>query len=89
MTVNFGFHKRSSVLGTQGGGIHSESQVFDEEIIERRSRLLGYAIEARKQRYPNEEPFSYAPFVKLGKQFKWDDDARQNIIDYNLDDLSI
>ena len=89
VTVNFGFHKRSSVLGTQGGGIHSESQVFDEEIIERRSRLLGYAIEARKQRYPNEEPFSYAPFVKLGKQFKWDDDARQNIIDYNLDDLSI
>ena len=89
VTVNFGFHKRSSVLGTQGGGIHSESQVFDEEIIERRSRLLGYAIEARKQRYPNEEPFSYSPFVKLGKQFKWDDDARQNIIDYNLDDLSI
>ena len=89
VTVNFGFHKRSSVLGTQGGGIHSESQVFNEEIIERRSRLLGYAIEARKQRYPEEEAFSYSPFLKSGKQFKWDEEARQNIIDYNLDDLSI
>ena len=89
VTVNFGFHKRSSVLGTQGGGIHSESQVFNEEIIERRSRLLGYAIEARKQRYPEEEAFSYSPFLKSGKQFKWDQEARQNIIDYNLDDLSI
>ena len=89
VTVNFGFHKRSSVLGTQGGGIHSESQVFNEEIIERRSRLLGYAIEARKQRYPEEEAFSYSPFLKSGKQFKWNEEARQNIIDYNLDDLSI
>ena len=44
VTVNFGFQaKRSSVLGTQGGGIHSESQVFNEEVIERRSRLLGYS----------------------------------------------
>ena len=33
VTVNFGFHKRSSVLGTKGGGIHSESQVFDAETI--------------------------------------------------------
>ena len=89
VTVNFGFHKRSSVLGTQGGGIHSESQVFNEEIIERRSRLLGYAIEARKQKYPEEKAFSYSPFLKSGKQFKWNEEARQNIIDYNLDDLSI
>jgi len=89
VTVNFGFHKRSSVLGTQGGGIHSESQVFNEEIIERRSRLLGYAIEARKQKYPDEKAFSYSPFLKSGRQFKWNEEARQNIIDYNLDDLSI
>ena len=38
VTVNFGFHKRSSVLGVKGGGVHSEAQVFDDEIIERRSK---------------------------------------------------
>ena len=62
VTVNFGFHKRSSVLGTKGGGIHSESQVFDEAIIDRRTKALGYAIEARKQYYPSEQPYDYLPF---------------------------
>ena len=57
---------------------------FLTEIIERRSRLLGYAIEARKQRYP-EEAFSYSPFLKSGKQFKWDQSSSKHY--FNLDDL--
>ena len=89
VTVNFGFHKRSSVMGTQGGGIHSEAQVFDEEIIERRSRSIGYAIEARKQKYPNEEPYKYYPFEQSGKSFVWNDSSREDLKDYNLEDLSI
>ena len=76
VTVNFGFHKRSSVIGTQGGGIHSEAQVFDDEIIERRSRSIGYAIEARKQKYPNEEAYKYYPFEQSGKSFVWNDSSR-------------
>ena len=69
VTVNFGFHKRSSVLGVKGGGIHSESQVFDEEIISRRTKPLGYAIEARKEKYPNEEPYEYKPFKESNESF--------------------
>tara|TARA_B100002051_G_scaffold58206_1_gene54031 strand:+ start:2623 stop:3792 length:1170 start_codon:yes stop_codon:yes gene_type:complete len=89
VTVNFGFHKRSSVLGTKGGGIHSESQVFDEAIIERRTKALGYAIEARKQYYPSEQSYDYLPFKESNASFKWDDEARSDLVDYNLDDLSI
>ena len=89
VTVNFGFHKRSSVIGTQGGGIHSEAQVFDDEIIERRSRSIGYAIEARKQKYPNEEAYKYYPFEQSGKSFVWNDSSREDFKDYNLEDLSI
>jgi ectoine hydroxylase-related dioxygenase (phytanoyl-CoA dioxygenase family) len=89
VTVNFGFHKKSSVIGTQGGGIHSEAQVFDEEIIERRSRSIGYAIEARKQKYPNEDPYKYYPFEQSGKSFVWNDNSREDLKDYNLEDLSI
>ena len=63
ITVNFGFHKRSSVLGVSGGGVHSEAQVFDEKIIENRSKSIGYAIEARKAKYTNEVPFVYKPFL--------------------------
>lgn len=89
VTVNFGFHKKSSVLGTKGGGVHSEAQVFDEEIISRRSKSIGYAIEARKAKYKDEKPFDYKPFKSSGKTYVWDDNARKDLIDYNLEDLSI
>ena len=89
LTVNFGFHKRSSVLGVKGGGIHSDAQVFDEEIIARRSKVLGYAIAARKERYPDEMAYTYQPFEAAGLSFEWNDAARRDMHDYNRDDLSI
>lgn len=89
ITVNFGFHKRSSVLGVKGGGVHSASQIFNSDVIERRSRVLGYAIEARKQRFPEEEPYKYQPFNDTNKIFQWNENSRKDLKDYNLDDLSI
>ena len=89
VTVNFGFHKRSSVLGTKGGGIHSESQVFDAETINRRSKSIGYAIEARKAKYKDEEPYVYKPFKASKTSYVWNENARKDLIDYNLEDLSI
>ena len=89
VTVNFGFHKRSSVLGAMGGGIHSDAQVFDEEIVNRRSRAIGYAIDARKQRFPDETPYQYQPLSAAANDYRWDDAARADLKDYNLDDLSI
>ena len=77
LTVNFGFHKRSSVLGVKGGGIHSDAQVFDDEIIARRSKVLGYAIAARKERYPDEMAYTYQPFETAGLSFNWDEAARR------------
>ena len=64
-------------------------RVFDDEIINRRSRSIGYAIEARKAKYKDEEPYSYRPFKDKGKKYIWDSNARQDLIDYNLEDLSI
>jgi ectoine hydroxylase-related dioxygenase (phytanoyl-CoA dioxygenase family) len=89
ITVNFGFHKRSSVLGVMGGGIHSDAQVFDEEIVNRRSRAIGYAIDARKQRFPDETPYHYQPLLAAANDYRWDESARADLKDYNLDDLSI
>ena len=89
VTVNFGFHRRSSVLGVQGGGIHSEAQEFDEEIIARRSRVQGYAIDARQQRFSDEASYRYQPFAEAQKVFSWNAQAKADIKDYNCDDLSI
>lgn len=89
VTVNFGFHKRSSVLGVMGGGVHSDAQVFDEATVSRRSRTIGYGIDARQQRFPNETAYRYQPFAEGSETYRWNDAARAALKDYNLDDLSI
>jgi hypothetical protein len=63
--------------------------VFDEEIVNRRSRAIGYAIDARKQRFPDETPYQYQPFLAAANDYRWDESARADLKDYNLDDLSI
>jgi hypothetical protein len=87
--VNFGFHRRSSVLGIQGPGLYSEPMFYDEALIDERSKPLGYAIDARKRRFPDEEPYQYQPFVEAGKTFHWSESAKAELKDYNLRDLSI
>lgn len=89
VTVNFGFHRRSSVLGVEGGGVHNAPAVYDEKRIHARSRLIGYAIDARSQRFPDETPFAYQPFVESGERYVWNEEAKAGLKDYNLLDLSI
>jgi ectoine hydroxylase-related dioxygenase (phytanoyl-CoA dioxygenase family) len=42
VTINFGFHRRASVLGVTSGGIHNERAHYDEERIRKRSRLITF-----------------------------------------------
>ena len=87
--MNLVFHRRSSVLGVQGPGMYSDAMFYDEALIEERTKVLGYAIDARKQRFPDEEPYQYQPFVESGKTFHWSDAVKAELKDYNLRDLSI
>jgi hypothetical protein len=89
VTVNMGFHRRSSVLGVAGGGIHNAPAVYDEDRIARRARMIGYGIDARRQRFPDETSYVYKPHAEAGVSFEWDAAAKADIHDYNLLDLSI
>ncbi len=89
VTLNFGCHRRRSVLGVSGGGIHNAPGVYDDARIRDRSRVIGYAIDARRQRFPEEVPFPYQPFVESGEWPVWDSAAKASMKDYNLLDLSI
>ena len=89
VTANFGFHRRASVLDVMGAGIHAEAAVFDAGFIQERSRLIGLAIDARRQRFPDETPYSYEPFVGAEHNYIWSEDAQASLKDYNLKDLSI
>ncbi|MFT5573222.1 MAG: hypothetical protein ACI9FR_002155 [Cryomorphaceae bacterium] len=87
LTVNFGFHRRSSVLNVQGAGMHSKSVIYDEEHIKKRSYAIGLAIDARRQHFRGEEPYHYKPLSDEG--IKWTEGSLSKLKDYNLLDLSI
>ncbi|MDG0969351.1 MAG: phytanoyl-CoA dioxygenase family protein [Porticoccaceae bacterium] len=89
VTVNFGFHRHSSVLNIHGAGIHAEAVTFDEAFIKERARLIGIAIEARKQRFPEETSYEYAPDIETNEQPVWNDTVFASLKNYNLNDLSI
>jgi len=89
VTINFGFHRRASVLNIRGAGIHAEATTMDAAFIETRSRIIGLAIDARQQRFPDETPYHYAPFADQQAGFIWNDVSRASLKDYNLMDISI
>ncbi len=89
VTINFGFHRRSSVLGVEGGGVHNEVSIYDEARIEARAKVIGYAINARQAHFPLEEPYCYQPLQEQMHTLVYDAQARDALKDYNLLDLGI
>lgn len=89
VTVNMGFHRRASVLGVAGGGIHAAPRVYDDEHVRERSKLIGYAIDARRQRFSDETPYRYQPFDGMDDAPTWDEGTLATLKDYNLLDMSI
>ena len=89
VTINFGFHRRRSVLDVTSGGVHSAVTTYDDEYIDERSKVIAYAIDARAQRFPHEERYVYQPFVGREDELRWNDEARADLVDYNLRDLGI
>ena len=82
-------HRRSSVLNVHGAGIHAEAVTFDDAFIKNRSRLIGLAIDARRQRFPDEIPYEYAPDANGPEKPVWNDAIMPSLKNYNLTDLSI
>ncbi len=90
VTINMGFHRHASVLGAPAGGIlGDDGGVYEQAHIDERSRTIGYAIDARRQRFPGETPYVYRPFEAEGKRYAWDERARADLRDYNLQDIGV
>ncbi|MDP6344722.1 MAG: phytanoyl-CoA dioxygenase family protein [Alphaproteobacteria bacterium] len=89
VTINFGFHRRKSVLGVESGGVHNPVTLYDEAYIRRRSRMIIYGIDARRQRFSEETPYTYEPLADSADEWRWTPAARAEVRDYNLQDLGI
>lgn len=90
VSLTFGFHRRSSVLGARGALSQTADEVYDAQRIFERSSVIQIAIDARAQRYPDEQPFPYAPFAGREDEFRFSEVNFERVVrDYNLKDLSI
>lgn len=89
VTINAGFHRRASVLGVTGGGVHNPVSLYDEEYIHHRSRLIAYGIDARRQRFSEETPFEYTPLADEMDCYRWTPEVAADLHDYNLQDIGI
>ena len=89
VTINAGFHRRASVLGVTGGGVHNPVSLYDEEYIHHRSRLIAYGIDARRQRFSEETPFEYKPLADEMDRYRWTSEVTADLHAYNLQDIGI
>jgi hypothetical protein len=88
VTLNLGCHRRASVLGATGRGFDG-AQTYDAERIRKRAEVIGYAIDARRQRFPDEAAYAYQPHLSSGENYRWDEAAREALDAYYLRDLII
>ena len=76
-----GLHNRASGIGTEATNGHAFARMGDkrktvkytEEYVLRRARMIPFAIDARRQRYPHEAPYEYQGKYIGGDE--WSDEA--------------
>ncbi len=68
VTMVLGYHNRASAIGAETTNVHAfkcpapdrvKSIKYSEDYVLRRTRMIPLAIDARRQRYPDETPFDY------------------------------
>lgn len=90
VTFNMGFLPRHAVQDVVGRPFGTDrDKIYDDDLIRERSKLIGYAIDARRQRFPSETPYRYAPLAEAGVTTTWNDAARREIRGYNLRDMVV
>ena len=73
-TFVFGFHRRRSVLGTKGWA----AAPYGSADIRAASRMIGLAIDARRQRFRGEHPYVYQPLKD--ERVRWDEANREALL---------
>lgn len=92
ISITFGFHRRSSVLGAKAALSMQQygDGTYDEQRIADRAAVIAVAIDARRQKYPAERPFLYRPFADRIDDFRFNDETFGRVLrDYCLKDLAI
>ncbi len=90
ITLNEGFFPRKRVLGVTTKRLTGEIVTYDAGWIAERCRILQLAIDARRQRFPQETPYVYRPLAGREHENRWNETTRQTLLkNYNQRDMFI
>ncbi len=90
VTLNAGFFARRRVLDVTTELLSGEVATFDRVRVEERSRMIQIAIDARRQRFPDETSYVYRPLADQEDKNRWSEETRRMVVkDYNLRDMYI
>jgi ectoine hydroxylase-related dioxygenase (phytanoyl-CoA dioxygenase family) len=90
VTLNAGFFPRRRVENVSTVRLTGEPDRYTPERIDERSRMIAVAIDARRERFPDEEPYRYRPLAGREAENRWSEETRRTVVkDYNLRDMYI
>jgi hypothetical protein len=90
ITLNEGFFPRKRVLGVTARRLHGVVETYDLTRINERLRILLMAIDARRQRFPQEKAYVYKPLAGREDENRWDETKRETVLkNYNQRDMFI
>ncbi|MDP2334449.1 MAG: phytanoyl-CoA dioxygenase family protein [Reyranella sp.] len=90
ITLNEGFFPRKRVLGVTAKRLHGAVETYDQARIDARCRILLLAIDARRQRFPQETPYVYRPLAGREDENRFNETTRQTVLrNYNQRDMFI
>lgn len=90
ITLNAGFFPRKRVLGVTTRRLTGAVETYDEARITERARILQLAIDARRQRFPQERAHIYRPLAGREDESRWNETTRETMLkNYNQRDMFI
>jgi hypothetical protein len=90
ITLNEGFFPRKRVLNVTTRRLTGKVETYDQARIEARTRIIQLAIDARRQRFPQEKAYVYRPLAGREGENRWTEAARAAVLkNYNQLDMFI
>lgn len=90
VTLNAGFFPRKRVMDMTVEHLDGRVITFDEAHIHERSRMIAIGIDARRQRFPDEAPYRYAPLAEQEEENRWNETTQATVVkNYNLRDMYV
>ena len=89
-SLSEGFFPRKRVLGVTARRLTGTVETYDQARIDARTRILQIAIDARRQRFPQEKTYVYRPLAGHENENRWNAESRAAVLkNYNQLDMFI